>query len=104
MLALRLKTAFDHRFQAPLEAWQVFASMCQVVHVKKNEIIKQYNQVEKYGYFILTGSCGVFIWKENNYVCLDLMYEESFFGDYMSLITKEPSPFRNNGIRKYGDA
>lgn len=90
-LAHRLKASFDPHFEAPLLAWEQFAELCELVTFKKNEIIKPYGKPEQYGYFILKGSGGVFVWKENNYVCLDLMYEEAFFGDYMSLITKEPS-------------
>lgn len=86
-LANRLKSSFDSHFEAPLLAWEQFAELCEVVTFRKNEIIKPAGKTEQYGYFILKGSGGVFLWKENNYVCLDLMYEESFFADYMSLIT-----------------
>ena len=91
MLEKRLKKSFDKYFDAPIEAWRAFADFCEVVKFKKNEVIKPYGQIEKYGYFILQGSGGVFIWKENNYVCLDLSYEDAFFADYMSLITEQPS-------------
>jgi CRP/FNR family transcriptional regulator, anaerobic regulatory protein len=87
----RLKQSFDPHFSAPIEAWEQFAQLCDVVRFKKNEIIKPYGKTEPYGYFILEGSGGVFVWRGNNYVCLDLFYEESFFGDYMSLITGQPS-------------
>lgn len=87
-----LKAAFDKYFEAPLEAWKSFASHCELVKFKKNEVIKPYGKAETSGYFILSGSGGVFVWKGNNYVCLDLMYEDTFFGDYMSLITQQPSP------------
>lgn len=92
MLAHRLKNSFDKYFSAPIEVWQAFGSLCEEVTVKKNAVLKPSGHVERYGYFILKGSCGVFIWKENNYVCLDLMYEDSFFADYMSLLTNQPSP------------
>ena len=36
---------------------------------KKNEVIKPNGQTEKNAYFILKGACGVFLWKENNFVC-----------------------------------
>lgn len=98
MLANRLKKSFNKYFEAPLAAWEQFASLCDVVQFKKNEIIKPYGQVERYGYFILSGSGGVFVWKENNYVCLDLMYEETFFADYMSLITRLPSPLETMAL------
>ncbi len=100
MLAQRLKLSFDQFFDAPIEVWESFLKLCDFVSFDKNEIIKQANEVEKYGYFILKGSGGVFLWKENNYVCLDLFYEESFFGDYMSLINGESSPLETIALEK----
>jgi CRP-like cAMP-binding protein len=92
MLEEKLKSAFDPYFNAPLEAWKVFADLCELIHCKKNEVLKQRGQHEKYAHFILKGSCGIFLWKENNYVCLDLFYEGALFGDSMSFITNQPSP------------
>ncbi|MBL7783604.1 MAG: Crp/Fnr family transcriptional regulator [Saprospiraceae bacterium] len=98
MLAQKLKTSFDPYFEAPLAAWEEFASYCDLVQFKKNEIIKPFGSAERYGYFILSGSGGVFLWKENSYVCLDLMYENAFFGDYMSLITRQHSPLETMAL------
>ncbi|TAE53738.1 MAG: Crp/Fnr family transcriptional regulator [Bacteroidetes bacterium] len=92
MIAARLKRSFDRYFEAPIEAWDYFGWLCELKTFRKNEIIKSAGQTERYGYFILSGSGGVFVWKENTHVCLDLMYEDVFFADYMSLITREPSP------------
>lgn len=92
MIAKLLKQSFDRYFEAPIEAWEGFASLCEPVTFKKNEIIKRADTKEKNGYFILEGSGGVFVWKEKNYVCLDLMYEGEFFADYMSLINGQVSP------------
>ena len=100
MIAERLKNSFGKYFEAPIIVWEQFAELCEMVTFKKNEILKQVGQEERYGYFILSGSAGVFVWKENNYVCLDLMYEESFFADYMSLITKQPSPLETMTLEK----
>ena len=100
MLAKRLKKSFDKYFEAPLPVWEHFASFCELVTFKKNEIIKDANSIEKNGYFILSGSGGVFIWKENNYVCLDLMYEDAFFADYMSLITGQRSPMETMALEE----
>ena len=60
-LEKRLKAAFDPYFEAPLEAWKQFASLCELVKFRKNEIIKPFGQAERYGYFILSGSGGVFL-------------------------------------------
>ncbi len=98
MIAKRLKNSFDKYLEAPIEAWAQFASLCNVVRFRKNEIIKPSGQSERFGYFILEGSGGVFLWKENNYVCLDLMYEDVFFADYMALITQQPSPLETMAL------
>lgn len=92
MKAQLLQHAFARYFDAPLEAWQAFAELCEEVSFRKNEVIKRAGQAESYGYFILQGSCGTFLWKENHPVCLDLVLEQNFFADEMSLITGAPSP------------
>ncbi|MEL7530839.1 MAG: Crp/Fnr family transcriptional regulator [Bacteroidota bacterium] len=91
-LAKRLKQSFDSQFEAPLSVWERFANHCELVQFKKNEIIKPAHTIEWAGYFILAGSGGIFVWKENDYVCLDLAYENEFFGDGVSLNTGEASP------------
>ena len=55
-------------------------------------MIKEANHIERYGYFLIKGSCGLFVWKKNNFVCLDLFLENSFFADDISLNTGESSP------------
>lgn len=91
-ISQRLKTAFDPFMEAPLEAWSAFASHGELVNYKKNHVLKLRDTHEKFAHFILKGSCGIFLWKENNCVCLDLYYENDFFGDEMSFITNETSP------------
>lgn len=91
-VAARLKHSFDKYFNAPIEAWLEFAGRCELVTFKKNEVIKQAGAQEFFGYFILKGSGGVFISRGNDVVCLDLVYQENFFGDHMSLITGARSP------------
>lgn len=92
MLADILKKSFDQYYKAPIEVWQNFASYCEVVEFKKNEVIKQADTTAKHGYFLLKGSVGLFVWKENNSVCTDLFLENNFFGDDMSLLSGKPSP------------
>jgi len=92
MIAQRLKETFDKYFNAPMEAWQDFAELCEIAEFKKNEIIKASGKIERYHYYILNGSAGIFLWKENSYVCIDLTYEDEFFNDYMSFITGQPTP------------
>lgn len=95
-----LKKAFDKHFEAPLEAWKVFADLCEEVSFKKNERIKGANQIAHFGYFLLEGACGLFVWKENNFICTDLFLEHHFFGDDLSLLTGKPSPIEIVALEK----
>lgn len=97
-LAQKLKNTFDSIYNAPIQVWETFAQYCELVTFKKNEIIKHEGTIERNGYFILSGSGGVFVWKDTSYVCLDLMFENDFFGDTMSLNTGEPSPIETLAI------
>jgi signal-transduction protein with cAMP-binding, CBS, and nucleotidyltransferase domain len=56
-----LKKAFDPFFPAPIEAWEQFGNYCEKVFFKKDEIIKAEHTKEKYFYFIIKGSAGIFI-------------------------------------------
>lgn len=91
MSAEILKAAFDPFYTAPLEAWQDFAKYCEAVSFPKDHVLKVAEGREKYLYFMISGSAGVFLWKENNFVCLDFAFENHFYGDYMSLLTGMPS-------------
>ncbi len=92
MLAEILKKSFDQYYNAPIESWQKLASLCDEVEFKKNEVIKQSEGIAKHGYFLLEGSVGLFVWKENNFICTDLFLENNFFGDDMSLLSGKSSP------------
>lgn len=89
-----LKSSFDCFFAAPIETWDYFAGKCEVIFYKKDEIIKTQNTSERYFYFIINGSVGVFLWKENNFVCLDFAFDGHFCSDYMSLLIKQPTPLQ----------
>ena len=47
MNELKLKQSFDNYFEAPIEIWKSFVELCNEVHSKKNEIIKEANRKEK---------------------------------------------------------
>lgn len=87
-----IKQTFDPYFDAPLEAWKCFTDLGEVITTSKNQILKSNNTTEKYLSFILKGSGGILLWKDNNFVCIDLCYESDFFGDYMSFLIQQPSP------------
>lgn len=87
-----IKQAFDPYFNAPIEAWESFAKLGEVIKTKKNEVIKPTNTTENYLSFILKGSGGILLWNKNQFVCIDLCYEGDFFGDYMSFLTQVSTP------------
>ena len=100
MIAETLKKSFDKYFNAPIETWKEFAEFCEPVTFAKDEIIKHQNTTEKYFYFIIKGSAGIFLWKQNNFVCLDFAFEHSACCDYMSLITKKPTELEVIALEK----
>lgn len=91
MLAEILQKSFEKYFNAPIEAWEEFAEFCEPINFRKDEIIKHQNRTEEYFHFIIKGSAGIFLWKENNSVCLDFAFDNDFCGDYMSLLTQKPT-------------
>jgi len=95
-----LKSNFDKDFVAPIEAWEQFAEHCEIVHFEKDEVIKKQNITERYFYFIIKGSTGVFLWKESNFVCLDFAFDGQFSSDYMSILTQEPTPLQVTVLEK----
>ena len=93
-----VKNIFDPYFEAPIEIWESFAEYLEPKSFKKNELIKDTNQKEKYLSIITKGSAGIFLWKENSTICLDLCYENEFFGDYMSFLTQKPTELFTQAI------
>ncbi|GMQ30616.1 Crp/Fnr family transcriptional regulator [Algoriphagus confluentis] len=88
----KIKQAFDPYFNVPLEAWKSFSDLGEVITTTKDQIIKNADTTEKYLSFILKGSGGILLWNNNNFVCIDLCYDEEFFGDYMSFLDQRPTP------------
>jgi CRP-like cAMP-binding protein len=93
-----VKEIFDPYFEAPLEIWESFAAFLKRNSYKKNEIIKEVNKKENNLSIITKGSAGIFLWKKNSAICLDLCYENEFFGDYMSFLTQQPTQLFTQAI------
>ena len=91
-IAEKIKALFDQYYEVPINTWIKFASFLTPNSFKKNKIIKQPNQKEIHFHFILKGSAGIFLSKDNIDVCIDLCYENEFVGDYMSLLLNESNP------------
>lgn len=79
---------------------EIFTDLCEDVNFNKNERIKEADKTAKYGYFLVEGACGIFVWEENNYICTDLILENNFFADDHSLLTGKPSPIEIVSLEK----
>lgn len=86
-----LQPVFEMYFHAPQTAIEEYARHCEWVKYKKDEVLKAQHSTERYFYFIIKGSVGVFLWKENNFVCLDFAFDRHFCSDYMSMLTGSPT-------------
>lgn len=91
-IANQIREIFTPYYSAPLEVWEVFAKKLKTATFEKNEKVKFPNTIEKKLYIINKGSAGVFLWGEVHPICVDLCFENDFFGDYMSLLTQKPTP------------
>ena len=82
----------DSCIQVPKELRNLFAEKLKKKIFKKNEEIKAPHSVERNLYIIIKGSAGIFLWNKENPICIDLCFENDFFGDYMSFLTQKPTP------------
>ena len=92
MIAHLLKKSFDRYYEAPLDVWTYFAGLCEQKAYKKQEIIKQSDKIDRFGYFLLEGAAASVVWKADKQACIDLHFEGDFFADDLSLFTGKPSP------------
>ena len=99
-LAHTFKATFDQFYDAPLAVWKEFAAQGCIEEFQKNDVLKTEHTKENYFYFMLEGSAGVFVWKENNWACLDFAFQGHFFGDYMSIITGQATPLQTMVLEK----
>lgn len=86
-----IKSIFDPDFEAPLELWNNFSKHLIQRNFKKNEIIKDINNSEKYIDIVISGSTGIFVWADKNLKCLDLFFEKDFSCDFMSFVENKSS-------------
>lgn len=88
-----IKQAFDTYIELPLKEWECLATAAFDRTIKKETIIKESGKVEKQLNIILEGSICILIWKEHNFICTDLIFENEIALDYFSFITQEASPY-----------
>lgn len=85
------KTNFRSFCNVPVETWEEFVNCCETRSYPKEYIMKESDSAGKYLYFMIKGCAGTFLWKESNLVCVDLFFEDHFFGDYKSILSGQPN-------------
>jgi signal-transduction protein with cAMP-binding, CBS, and nucleotidyltransferase domain len=87
-----LKNMFDPFLELDIQVWKNFEKLGEVKHYPKDAVLKEVNTTEKYFNMIIEGSGGCLVWKKNNFVCIDIAFENDFLIDFMSFSTQKPSP------------
>jgi CRP-like cAMP-binding protein len=90
-IAQKIKQTFAPYLVVPLEAWESFTELGEIIETPNSKTVKENDTTEKYLHFILEGCGGILLWNKNNFVCIDLSFEGDFFSDYMSFISQKPT-------------
>ncbi|MGO4294335.1 Crp/Fnr family transcriptional regulator [Chitinophaga sp. RAB17] len=89
-----IKDIFDQFYKADAKTWEGFTSKLQERRFRKNEVIKDYGTTEKYLNILISGTAALFIWNGKHDICINLFYENDFFGDYLSFLKQEQKPLK----------
>lgn len=92
MIAEQLKIFFDPFFCLNIQVWENFEKFGMVEKFSKETVLKASNTKEKYLNIVLKGSGGNLIWNKNNFVCIDIAFENEFLFDYMSFTLQKATP------------
>ncbi len=92
MTANFLKNVFDPFLELDIQNWQNFERLGEVKKYPKETVLKASYTTEKYFNLIIEGSGGNLIWKKNNFVCIDIAFENDFIIDFMSFTLQKPTP------------
>lgn len=101
MIAEQLKKFFDPFVCLNIQVWENFEKLGEVRSFSKETILKASNTTERYLSLILKGSGGNLIWNKNNFVCIDIAFENEFLLDYMSFTSQKATPIE---VRLFEDA
>lgn len=101
MVAQNLKRVFDPFIDIKTEVWENFEKLGVVKEFPKESILKDSNTTEKNFNILLKGSGGTLIWNDNNFVCLDIAFENDFLNDYMSFTLQKETPIE---VRLFEDS
>jgi len=101
MTASILKQIFDPHLNLNIKVWENFEKLGEVIDFPKETILKKCNSKEKYLNIIIKGSGGNLIWNKNNFVCIDIAFENDFLNDYMSFTLQKITPIE---VRLFEDS
>ncbi len=96
-----LKQVFDPFLELDIQVWQNFGSLGEVKRFSRETILKEANTTEKYISILISGSGGNLIWNKNNFVCVDMGFENDFLIDFMSFSLQKPTPIE---VRLFEDS
>lgn len=101
MIAEQLKLVFDPFICLNIQVWENFAKLGEVQNFPKETVLKAAESTERYLNIILKGSGGNLIWNKNNFVCIDISFENEFLFDYMSFTLRKATPIE---VRLFEDS
>ena len=101
MIGKTLKNIFDPFVELDLQVWENFSELGEVLDFPKDTILKESHATENYLLLLMEGSGGNLIWNKNNFVCVDISFENEFLMDYMSFTLQEPTPIE---VRLFEDS
>lgn len=101
MIAEQLKKFFDPFACLNIQVWENFEKLGVVQNFSKETVLKASNTTERYLNIIIKGSGGNLIWNKNNFVCIDIAFENEFLFDYMSFNLQKTTPIE---VRLFEDA
>lgn len=93
-----VKKVFDTFYEADLNLCTEFSKKLKVNYAVKNQIIKDYDSIEKNMNILVTGSTGLFVWDGHDDICISLYYENSFFCDYLSFLKQKITAIKSQAL------
>lgn len=93
-----IQKIFAPYYNAEANIWERFSEKITVREFQKNEVIKDYQGVEKYLNIVAKGSVGLFVWNGKKDICINLLYENSFMSDYFSFLKQQPSGIKTQAL------
>src|SRR5690625_3650730 len=92
MIEKILKKIFDPFIELDIKVWENFGELGETVDFPKETTLKEPHKTENYLLLLIEGSGGNLIWNNNNFVCVDISFDNDFLMDYMSFTLQEPTP------------